>query len=139
MSSNFERLHKIRNEAYAENFSILSQKSANPLLYLALLFLIGIPFWLSVSITITYLAFSSFYRTLGQTLQLRCVPSILSPVNQGTIVTKQFTSWVGFVERSPFTVGGVSTALQAFNWVSSINYPNSCFLTYFSWFLTDEC
>ena len=45
MSSNFERLHKIKNEAYAENFSILSQKLANPLLYLALHFLIGIPFF----------------------------------------------------------------------------------------------
>ena len=44
MSSNFERLHKIKNEAYAENFSIPSQKLANPLLYLALHFLIGIPF-----------------------------------------------------------------------------------------------
>ena len=44
MSSNFERLHEIINEAYAENFSILSQKLANPPLYLALHFLIGIPF-----------------------------------------------------------------------------------------------
>ena len=43
MSSNFERLPEIINEAYAENFSILSQKLANPLLYLALHFLIGIP------------------------------------------------------------------------------------------------
>ena len=33
MSSNFERLHEIRNEAYAENFSMLSQKVANPLFY----------------------------------------------------------------------------------------------------------
>ena len=30
MCSNFERLHEIINEAYAENFSILSQKWANP-------------------------------------------------------------------------------------------------------------
>ena len=44
MSSNFERLHEISNEAYAENLSILSQKLANPLLYPALHFLIGIPF-----------------------------------------------------------------------------------------------
>jgi hypothetical protein len=44
MSSNFERLHKTRNEAYAEDFSILSQKLANPLFYPALHFLIGIPF-----------------------------------------------------------------------------------------------
>ena len=45
MSSNFGRLPEIINEAYAENFSILSQKLANPLLYLALHFLIGIPFF----------------------------------------------------------------------------------------------
>ena len=44
MSSNFERLHEIINEAYAENFSILSQKLANPLFYLSLYFLIGILF-----------------------------------------------------------------------------------------------
>ena len=44
MSSNFEGLHEIRNEAYAENFSILSQKLVNPLFYLSLHFLIGIPF-----------------------------------------------------------------------------------------------
>jgi hypothetical protein len=44
MSSNFERLHEISNEAYAENLSILSQKLANPLLYLSLHFLMGIPF-----------------------------------------------------------------------------------------------
>ena len=44
MSSNFERLHEISNEAYAENLSILSQKLANTLLYLSLHFLMGIPF-----------------------------------------------------------------------------------------------
>ena len=44
MSSNFERLHEISNEAYAKYFSILSQKLANPLLYPALHCLIGIPF-----------------------------------------------------------------------------------------------
>ena len=44
-SSNFERLHEIIIEAFAENFSNLSQKMANPPLYLALHFLIGIPFY----------------------------------------------------------------------------------------------
>ena len=44
MSSSFERLHEIINEAYVENFSILSQKMVNPSLYLALHFPIGIPF-----------------------------------------------------------------------------------------------
>ena len=44
MSSNFERLHEIINQAYAENFSILTQKIANPLLNPSLHFLIGIPF-----------------------------------------------------------------------------------------------
>ena len=47
MSSNFERLHEIINQAYAENFSILTQKMENPLLNLSLHFLIGIPFLLS--------------------------------------------------------------------------------------------
>ena len=45
MSSNFERLHEIINQAYAENFSILTQKMANPLLNPPLHFLIGIPFF----------------------------------------------------------------------------------------------
>ena len=44
MSSNFERLHEIINQAYAENFSILTQKMANPLIFPPLHFLIGIPF-----------------------------------------------------------------------------------------------
>jgi hypothetical protein len=44
MSSNFERLHEIKNQAYAENFCILTQKMANPLLNTSLQFLIGIPF-----------------------------------------------------------------------------------------------
>ena len=37
-----------RNQAYAENFSILTQKMANPPLNLSLHFLIGIPFWLEI-------------------------------------------------------------------------------------------
>ena len=45
MSPNFDRLHEISNEAFSKNFSILSQKLANPLLYPALHFLIGIPFF----------------------------------------------------------------------------------------------
>ena len=32
MSSNFQRLHEITNQAYAENFSILTHKLADPLL-----------------------------------------------------------------------------------------------------------
>ena len=44
MSSNFERLHEIINQAYAENFSILTQKMVNQLLNPSLHFLIGIPF-----------------------------------------------------------------------------------------------
>ena len=44
MSSNFEMLHEIINQAYAENFSILTQKMVNPLLNPSLHFLIGIPF-----------------------------------------------------------------------------------------------
>ena len=44
MSLNFQRLHETTNQAYAENFRILTQKMANPLLNPALHFLIGIPF-----------------------------------------------------------------------------------------------
>ena len=52
MSSNFERLHEIINQAYAENFSILTQKMANPLLNPSLHFLIGIPFLITYPVTI---------------------------------------------------------------------------------------
>ena len=44
MSLNFQRLHETTNQAYAENFRILTQKMADPLLNPALHFLIGIPF-----------------------------------------------------------------------------------------------
>ena len=44
MGSNFERLHEIKDQAYAENFSILTLKMVNPLLNPSLHFLIGIPF-----------------------------------------------------------------------------------------------
>ena len=41
MSSNFERLQEIVDQADAENFSCLSQKLVNPLLYLSSYFLFG--------------------------------------------------------------------------------------------------
>ena len=41
MSSNFDRLHKIIYQAFAENFSILTQKMVNPLLNPPLHFLIN--------------------------------------------------------------------------------------------------
>ena len=45
MSSNFVRFQEILNQAFAENFTCLTKKLANPLKNLALHFLlIGIPF-----------------------------------------------------------------------------------------------
>jgi len=44
MSLNFERLHEIINQAYAENSSVLTQIMANPLLNPSLHFLKGVPF-----------------------------------------------------------------------------------------------
>jgi hypothetical protein len=61
MSSNFERLHKIKNQAYAENFSIITQIMANPLLYPSLHFLIGIPFQKYSSVRTEKLHFILFF------------------------------------------------------------------------------
>ena len=44
MSSNFVRFQEILNQAFAENFTCLTQKLVNPLKNLSLHFLIGIPF-----------------------------------------------------------------------------------------------
>ena len=44
MSSNFVRFQKIANQAFAENFTCLSQKLVNPLFYLSPYFFLHNPF-----------------------------------------------------------------------------------------------
>ena len=55
MSPNFVRFQKIPNQAFAENFTCLSQILVNPLFYLSSYFLFGIPFWVHLSRCISHL------------------------------------------------------------------------------------
>ena len=93
MSSNFERLHNFVNEAYGKNFSILSQKMANPPLYLALHFLIGIPFTkvvYNLLIVIFYWHFLAIFGLLffGEKIFLTFINSVADIASPSTLVNK---------------------------------------------------